>query len=276
MLMVSQLVLGVRTWNLSKRSPRVGWFLLGFSLLFCIGEWFTQLYKRSPMSTNGGYECHALGVAPGYGVWIHYLFRVVFTFVLTVMSFVYLAKYYFSRKASMVWDVIEIMFFDGLGYFLLLTAVNVFSMVLYMSESPTQSAGGALNFTITWVMTQRLLIDLNEAGIARREKDTVTVSQTIESALEISRAARSFDSQKDEGGNSAERGEQDSVRVRIEKTVRIDEAQAAPNYDYDFRARRPGTSWAHASKGTTCTLETESEDSLPRPPRDFAMTTLRP
>ncbi|KAF7964430.1 hypothetical protein HWV62_8066, partial [Athelia sp. TMB] len=85
--------------------------------------------------------CHALGVAPGYGVWIHYLFRVVFTFVLTVMSFVYLAKYYFSRKASMVWDVIEmydLMFFDGLGYFLLLTAVNVFSMVLYMSESPTQ------------------------------------------------------------------------------------------------------------------------------------------
>ncbi|KAF7967779.1 hypothetical protein HWV62_33197 [Athelia sp. TMB] len=258
MLMVSQLVLGVRTWNLSKRSPHVGWFLLGFSLLFCIGEWFTQLYKRSPVSTNGGYECHALGVAPGYGVWIHYLFRVVFTFVLTVVSFVYLAKYYFSRKASMVWDVIEIMFFDGLGYFLLLTAVNVFSMVLYMSESPTQHS---------------LLI---EAGIARREKDTVTVSQTIESALEISRAARSFDSQKDEGGNSAERGEQDLVRVRIEKTVQIDEAQAAPNYDYDFRARRPGTSWAHASKGTTCTLETESEDSLPRPPRDFAMTTLRP
>lgn len=120
----------------------------------------------------------------------------------------------------------------------------------------------------------------SDAGIARRKRDSVvTVSQTIESAQDVSRAIRSFDSQKEDGWvgpdldatNTAERGEQVDVHVRIEKTVRIDENANADM----FRARRPGSSWV--SQGTTWSTAThDSRESIARPPRDPMMATMRP
>ncbi|EJD42719.1 hypothetical protein AURDEDRAFT_168242 [Auricularia subglabra TFB-10046 SS5] len=73
----------------------------------------------------------------------------------------------------------RVMFLDGLGYFVLLTAVNILNLVMYRSlDTELQSAGASLGYAIILVMTQRILIHIREIaeeslhGLTTRHRDT--------------------------------------------------------------------------------------------------------
>lgn len=56
-------------------------------------------------------QCHAMGIAPGCIVWVYYLINIFYIFVVTVISFRYLGKYYFSERASM-YDLLSLVHLD--------------------------------------------------------------------------------------------------------------------------------------------------------------------
>jgi len=174
----------------------------------------------------------------------------------------------------------ENMLYEGLGYFTFLTGVNVFSMIKFMSDSPSQSAGGLLNNAFTWIMTQRLLIDLNEATIARRARDrgleTVTHTNANATSRDISRVLPTYTSHKE-----IERTQAVDLQVKIEKTRTrtVDVHDLNTAHIGTSRARRAAPVISAGTEGTGSEWngsDWSSEDSYVPPPRDWAMTTLRP
>ena len=48
-IMISQVIIGYRTWAITRRSKKLGLFLLGFGLIVTALEWFTNLHGRVPV-----------------------------------------------------------------------------------------------------------------------------------------------------------------------------------------------------------------------------------
>ncbi|KIJ06801.1 hypothetical protein PAXINDRAFT_182624 [Paxillus involutus ATCC 200175] len=154
--MVSHAILGVRTFNITHRSRRIG-IVLFISFVIATGlEWFTNLYDRPAVMRDG--NC-TLG-NPDDTAWIYYVVVMVYDLGTLVVSTVYLARHNVNGRFS---QLIKTMIYDGLGYFAALTAVNIFNIVLYRtSDEGLQSSGASFAYAVTWIMSQRILIHLRE------------------------------------------------------------------------------------------------------------------
>jgi len=282
-VMVSQFVLGIRAYNLSQRSRPVGAVILVLYIATCVAQWVANMYGRTPALNSDGTQCHRTMVYGLHtGPWIHYMVAIIYDTVVTAMSFRYMLKYYFSATTSLISRVTKMMMYDGLGYFVLITATNIFNLVLYRTNEDTQGAGVSLSYVATWIMTQRILIDLNEASVERRNRDSfVTISKTIKSADIVSAAIRAqFESDKDEVWtepsldvtSSAERGEQLNVQVRVERTLRVEDHPWLLERGI-CRSRRTESAWVSAESWSTATHDTQDERI--RPMRDPMMVTVR-
>jgi len=88
--------------------------------------------------------------------------------------------------------LVKLMFYDGLMYFVALTAANIVNLILYRASDPeVQSSGASLAFAVTWIMSQRILIHLRDAAEELHGEPTVqTITGGLTSAGEISRAIR--------------------------------------------------------------------------------------
>jgi hypothetical protein len=202
--------------------------------------------------------------------------------IVTAISFRYLAKYYFSATTSVISNVTETMICDGLGYFVLLTATNVFNLILFRMSEQTQSTDVSLSYVFTWIMTQRILIDLHDASVKRQSRDEViTISKSIKSAQAVSHAIRTqFESNKDDDWtdpsldamSSAERGEQPSVQVRVERTMRVEDHPWIVETGL-LRSRVPGAELRSHESWSTATHDTR--DEAIRAARDPMMVTIR-
>jgi len=171
----------------------------------------------------------------------------VFDLVTIGISSSYL--WYYSAGATRMSHFLQRLLYEGLGYFILLTAVNVFNLILFRSASEAvQSSGTSLGYVITWITSQRLLISQRksaEAYIARNGPD-ISLSafnglvKTLDNSKEINQALRSqFDGKSrasmlmpeqritsplttmnvraaDNGSNSAVGDEKDEVRIERE------------------------------------------------------------
>ncbi|KIK78757.1 hypothetical protein PAXRUDRAFT_311174 [Paxillus rubicundulus Ve08.2h10] len=153
--MASHAILGVRTFNITRRSRRMGTILL-VSFVVATGlEWFNNLYNRIPVVLDG--NCTAGN--PRETAWIYYVVVMLYDLGTLTVSTVYLIRHNaidgrFSR-------LIKTMLYDGLGYFVALTAVNIFNVILYHSrDEGLQSSGASLGYVVTWIMSQRILIHL--------------------------------------------------------------------------------------------------------------------
>ncbi|KZV94838.1 hypothetical protein EXIGLDRAFT_834676 [Exidia glandulosa HHB12029] len=162
---ICQAILSVRTYAISKRDPTVKYVMTTMFFSFLIAEGFVNIYQRVPTYqtsiANKG-NCTS-GNAPGHLIaWSHYVFSMTYDLITLVVSSYYLlgrspvTYFSFSRLA-------RLMLFDGLGYFFVLTAVNILNIILYKT-APTalQSAGASLGYAITWIMAQRILIHLRD------------------------------------------------------------------------------------------------------------------
>jgi hypothetical protein len=133
------------------------------------------------------------------------------------------------------------MIYDGLGYFLVLTGVNIFNLILYRaSDQGVQSAGASIGYAVTWIMSQRILIHLRElsepAEITRFEN--IILTRPLQPGRSVVNALRSqCDIQKTpidmEYAPSPPRELDLDVQVVVEQSVTVD-------YDQSSRRRLTG------------------------------------
>lgn len=113
---------------------------------------------------------------------------------LSISTF-YLLRYTLpSGRAS---RLVKLMFVDGMGYFVILTAANILNLILFRtSDELTQASGTCLGEAMTWIMSQKILIHLREAA-AERHDATQVISRPLHSPRSISYAMRSQFETKD-------------------------------------------------------------------------------
>jgi len=235
--MVSQIILGVRTFNIARRRSGVG-MALAIAFVITTGlEWFTNMYNRVPVLSEG--SCTPGNDGPYPTAWIYYVISMLWdTGTLSVSTF-YLVRY---NSINGRWSrLIRTMIYDGLGYFLVLTGVNIFNLILYRaSDQGVQSAGASIGYAVTWIMSQRILIHLRElsepAEITRFEN--IILTRPLQPGRSVVNALRSqCDIQKTpidmEYAPSPPRELDLDVQVVVEQSVTVD-------YDQSSRRRLTG------------------------------------
>ncbi|RDB24820.1 hypothetical protein Hypma_008004 [Hypsizygus marmoreus] len=220
-VMVSQAILGVRAWNLARRSRRSSYFLVTLYFIACVLQWITTLYQRTPdlggpvhvsarqqiLTSPGSLilaimqqgNCRAFNQARQLGAWIYYAIAVVYDFSTTAVAVFYLLKYKMASNNSLMSKVTRMMLYDGIGYFIALAGVNVFNLILYKKGQDIQTAAASLAYCVSWIMSQRLLMHLY--GVSRQRRDesieeAITITQNLDSARIVSRAIRTQFEQK--------------------------------------------------------------------------------
>ncbi|KIJ63169.1 hypothetical protein HYDPIDRAFT_113767, partial [Hydnomerulius pinastri MD-312] len=145
------------------------------------------------------------------------------------------------------------MIYDGLGYFVVLTACNILNLILYRaSDEAVQSSGASLGYAVTWIMSQRILIHLREmsADMEGGRLDNVIVTRQLQPGRDVATALRSqFDSQKgpidmEFGPNSPEVASANDmeldIRVHVERSVTVDYSAEG---DLGQSFRKPRVKW---------------------------------
>jgi len=242
--MVSQAILGIRAYNLSRRSPRIGCYLATLYLAACTLEWVTSIYRRTAVYDPAYGNCRCGSGVGMLGAWIYYAVAIVYDVATSAVCIVMLLQYTLASGSGVTSRITKMMLRDGLGYFVALTVVNVLNLILYRTSESVhqdiQTAGTSLGYAVTWIMSQRLLIHLHDASLARRGESintAVTITQHIDSARDVSRALRS-QFEKTGGSfeltipdfdlNELETGpdfpERVDVEVRIERTVTLQQS----------------------------------------------------
>jgi len=240
--MVSQAILGFRAYHLSRNSRRIGYPLILFFVLASSLEGLATVYKRTMVFTGPFGNCGTFSPSSLWGGWVHYAVAIIYNFITTVICIFFLLKLKTS-SGSMMSRVTRMMLVDGVWYFVVLTAVNFLNLGFYrlaLSQEVQQTAAASLDYCVTWIMSQRLLIHLHEASLERRNESigvAVTITQQVTSARNVSRASRSQFEAKNRMGfgltvpdfdpeslpSAGPATEEDvEVHVRIERTVRME------------------------------------------------------
>jgi hypothetical protein len=235
--MISQVILGVRTFNIAQRGRGIG-ISLAIAFVLTTGlEWFTNMYWRVPILGNG--SCTPGNDGPYPTAWLYYVVSMLWdTGSLSVSTF-YLVRY--NSINGRLSRLIRTMIYDGLGYFLVLTGVNVFNLILYRaSNQAVQSAGASMGYAVTWIMSQRILIHLRELSepteMARFEN--IILTRPLQPGRTVVTALRSqCDLQKTpidlEYSPSPHHDLELDVQVVVEQSVTVD-------YDQSSRTRLTG------------------------------------
>ncbi|KAF7315257.1 Zn(2)-C6 fungal-type domain-containing protein [Mycena indigotica] len=259
--MVSQAILAVRAYNLSRKSANIGVMLLSIYLICCTLEWITTLHDRS-IGTQVAYNsaignCASKSPNGGLGGWVHYAVAIIYDFVTSMFCIVFLLKLR-PASSSIMARVVRMMLVDGLWYFLGLALVNITNLIFYRQINKqtyatvqiaveVQTAGASMGYAVTWIMSSKLIIHLHEASLKGRNEsgDAVTVTRQLTSARDVSRAIRSqFESKNgdftipDMESSAGDLQEDVDVQVRVEKTVKTESvARAYELEDYSRMAR---------------------------------------
>ncbi|KAH9925700.1 hypothetical protein B0H21DRAFT_141474 [Amylocystis lapponica] len=158
---VAHIILFVRTWAISGRVKWVFWILL-LLLVSCVTlELWSSIYKRIPTQSPSG-NC-ASGNAPGYKVsFVFYVAAMVFDTACLVIATMYLWMQSFTRGG--MHGLARVLFNEGLLYFVVLHAANMLNLIVWLRAWTVQeqSAASSLGYSLTWIMAQRILIQLHQ------------------------------------------------------------------------------------------------------------------
>ncbi|KAJ7676717.1 hypothetical protein DFH06DRAFT_1466145 [Mycena polygramma] len=154
---VCQAVLGVRSYAISKCATWVKYVLsIAFVVSSAVEIW-SNTYARIPAQTNG--HCSSTN-SPGHPIaWVYHLASMIFdVFTVSISLFYLIIRTPGGMRLSGLWKCLMI---DGISFFLVLTAVNLLNLILYNTATPTaQAAAVPLGYSIVFIMTQRILINL--------------------------------------------------------------------------------------------------------------------
>ncbi|KAF9219601.1 hypothetical protein BS17DRAFT_789051 [Gyrodon lividus] len=169
-IMISQCIMGVRTYNLSGRSKGIGYFLLVFYLIACGLQWYSNLYNRRPSFEPAIGDCLGkLLSGDQIGSWFYYVIAIVYDITTTTISVSYLVKYKRTlSNTSIIFRFIDSMLYDGMGYFVMLTVPNAVNLALFQSHDPIQTAAVTIGYVMTWLMSQKLILNQYKARMHHR------------------------------------------------------------------------------------------------------------
>ncbi|KAH9056804.1 hypothetical protein EDB87DRAFT_1634385 [Lactarius vividus] len=156
-----------------------------------------------------------------------------------------------ASSGSALW-LVKVILYDGLGYFVVLTLMNVVNIVLFRgTHHAIQTSGASLGYSVTWIMSQRILIHLHET---RMEQKPVVVGQlptnrAITSAVRFDGEAKHKTTIKrnDTPGLPNECGNTETdfdLEVRVERSIVADHGglQAKDSRERDYYAS-PKSLW---------------------------------
>lgn len=241
-IMISQLIIGYRTWAITRRSRNIGIFLLGFGFITTVLEWYSNVDGRIPVQQEG--NCSPGNSRTHMPQWVFYLMAVLFDATTCVISTFYLVRSANGIKSMSA--MVQMLFYDGLGYMTVLTAVNILNLILYRNSvgKGVQSSGAAFGYAVVWIMSQRILIHIHEVA-EEPTHQRIMVSHQISSPRDITHAMRTQfnSSSKDEAETT---GNELDVQVQIEQAVMVDYKPIYGHEDY----RKPRVIWDRKQGGT--------------------------
>ncbi|PCH44864.1 hypothetical protein WOLCODRAFT_139293 [Wolfiporia cocos MD-104 SS10] len=186
--MVSQIILGIRTLNIARRATLVTWVLPILFVLVIVAEWITNLYGIQ-YAQSDAHNCIGADNVRHLYAWIYYVVAIFYDLSTLTVSTFYLLRY--TPPSGRLTRLMKLMLYDGVGSFVVITAMNILNLILFhTTDELTQSAGACLGETVTWIMSQRILIHLRDAA-AEHHRTVHHVSHPLHSPRSVSRAMRS-------------------------------------------------------------------------------------
>jgi len=219
--MVSQVILGVRTWNIARRDKRIGMVLVLLFFTSITLEWFTNMFARIPVVVDG--NCTPGNSGKTLSAWLYYVIAMMYDLVILTISTTHLLQY--DILSSRLERVVKVLMYDGIGYLVVLTGSNILNIVLYReSNVQTQSAGASIGYAVTWIMSQRILIHLREMQEAPRV-ESVILARPAQSARNVMAGFRSkgdADLVTSPRNTHANDDVELDIRVHVERSVVVD------------------------------------------------------
>ncbi|KAI9465166.1 hypothetical protein BJY52DRAFT_667974 [Lactarius psammicola] len=162
-IMISQAILGLRTYGISRKNSTVGIVLVSSFIFASVVQWVSNINHRVPVNVDG--TCAAANTRPTlfFSPWLFYLAAMLYDFLTLTISMTYLFKFHSSSPFAS--RLVNMMIYDGLGYFVALTVVNTVNAILCRSTNfRIQTAAAPFSGLFTWIMSQRILIHLQDAA----------------------------------------------------------------------------------------------------------------
>jgi len=234
-IMISQVIIGYRTWAITRRSRALGLFLLGLGSIVTALEWYANVDGRTPVQEEG--NCSPGNTKTGVPQWVFYLMAVLFDAATCIISTFFLVRS--ASGISSMSIMVKMLFYDGLGYMAALTAVNILNLILYRNSvgKSTQSSGASFGYMVVWIMSQRILIHIHEVA-EERSHQRIFVTHQIAAPRDISHAMRNqFNSPVKDGIETPNDGL--DVQVQIEQAVMVDYDPVYGRENY----RKPRVMW---------------------------------
>ncbi|KAJ7860121.1 hypothetical protein B0H14DRAFT_2745656 [Mycena olivaceomarginata] len=158
--MTSQLILGLRTYAVSRQSRLVLFVLIILFIVCCVPEFISTFWKRVRSQTKG--SCNS-GNPPGVHIAaFYYVGGLLYDLVTMTITSVYLWKFSSSSRSS--WSQLaRMMLEDGIMYFIALSTMNIVNIIFFQNpETVLQSSAVSLGFASTMIFSGRFILNLSE------------------------------------------------------------------------------------------------------------------
>ncbi|KAH8985085.1 hypothetical protein EDB92DRAFT_1884153 [Lactarius akahatsu] len=211
--MISQAILGLRAYAISRKNRTVAIVLFSCFIFASAVEWLSSVYHRIPVLSNGSCGTGTLHPTFFLSTWMFYLVVMLYDLLTLSISMGYLFKY--RPSSPFMSRLVKMMVYDGLGYFVALTLVNTINVILFRTHnSLIQSYAAPFGGVATWIMSQRILINLQGASADRLSTESppyVHRSTHTRSAEDRSQSSREVYHIKQDGT--------EQVQVRVDRSV---------------------------------------------------------
>ncbi|KAJ7073606.1 hypothetical protein C8F01DRAFT_359 [Mycena amicta] len=158
--MSSQVILGVRTYAVSRKNPVVLRVVVGLYILCCVPEFIGLFYKRIPVQTN-----HACTSGDAHGVSVasyFYVGAMIYDLVTMSITVAYLLKFSNTNRTTLS-NLAKIILEDTVMYFLALTAMNIMNFIFFRNDNAAiQPAASTLGLATTMIFSARFILNLSE------------------------------------------------------------------------------------------------------------------
>jgi len=157
--------------------------------------------------------------------WLFYVIAMLYDFLTLSVSTHLLLKLRDYSASSNSARLLKILLYDGLGYFVVLTATNLTNVVIYRGVGGAiQTSGASMEYAVIWIMSQRILIHLREERAKQASIVLSTPRANIPGSFhKLPGRNRQNDNSTIEIGNNSNKYDSAlsdySVGVRIERSI---------------------------------------------------------
>ncbi|KAJ7859777.1 hypothetical protein B0H14DRAFT_3863947 [Mycena olivaceomarginata] len=218
--LVSQVILAIRTYAVSRKSPLVLRILIGVFIACAVPEFISTFWQRIPFHTNvpPRFFCLKCSLIPDDAIFrtrnppgikiasLYYVGGLVYDAVTMVLTTTYLWKFSNASRTSLS-QLMKMMLEDGVMYFVALCSMNIVNIIFFQSPNAIlQPAASTLGMAATMIFSGRFILNLSE----RASGDGISGEGTHSSRTPAN----------PRGGNTVgASGADDVIAVRVMKSV---------------------------------------------------------